>query len=160
MARFTLPSPSSRSFVSRYGVALAGTVICFGLRFSLHKVLGETAPLQLFTAAVLLASWWGGFGPGAFATLLSAAVGESLFVKPYGLFNFADSGDATRFAIFLFTASAICCVAEAMHRSRRREQDRAELLRTVIDLIPDLIYVKDRESRFVLANNAVAQLIV
>src|SRR6185503_6060080 len=42
-------------------------------------------------------------------------------------------------------------------RQRMEETLRAErnLLRTLIDNVPDQIYVKDTQSRFVLANNAV-----
>jgi PAS domain S-box-containing protein len=42
-------------------------------------------------------------------------------------------------------------------RSDEELSHERNLLRTLIDLIPDRIYVKDRESRFVLANNAMAR---
>ncbi len=49
---------------------------------------------------------------------------------------------------------------EAEQRRRaeaERGQDR-QLMRTMIDQVPDLIYVKDPESRFQLANDAIAKL--
>ena len=37
-----------------------------------------------FVAAILLASWYGGFGPGALATGLAALVAMELFLPPAG----------------------------------------------------------------------------
>jgi len=36
--------------------------------------------------------------------------------------------------------------------------DERTLLRNLIDIVPDLIYVKDAQSRFVMANHATAEL--
>jgi len=49
--------------------------------------------------------------------------------------------------------------AEIAERERREEELGVErrLLRTVIDNVPDYIYVKDRQSRFIVNNLAVAQ---
>lgn len=41
-------------------------------------------------------------------------------------------------------------------RDHRRDADDQALLRALIDQVPDLLFVKDPESRFVLANNATA----
>src|SRR5262249_32149645 len=54
-------------------------------------------------------------------------------------------------------------VREAVEQIRRADAEAAlarerALLRTLIDQIPDLIYVKDAASRFLLANEAVARL--
>ena len=42
-------------------------------------------------------------------------------------------------------------------RDHRREADDEALLRALIDQVPDLLFVKDPESRFVLANDATAR---
>jgi PAS domain S-box-containing protein len=47
---------------------------------------------------------------------------------------------------------------ERMRQSEARLGREKELLRTVIDTLPDVVFVKDRESRFVLVNKAFAVL--
>ena len=49
-------------------------------------------------------------------------------------------------------------ITEARHLEQRLERERA-LLQTVINNIPDHIYLKDRDSRFLLANRALAEWI-
>jgi PAS domain S-box-containing protein len=70
--------------------------------------------------------------------------------------------------LILFLAGSVAFVVYLILRKYQREkqqlemvaissvQDERKQLRTLIDNIPDLIFIKDRESRFTLANNKVA----
>ena len=55
----------------RYGVALAGVGLAVVIRTALDPYLGDAIPYPPFFGAVVLAAWFGGFGPG----LLGAAAG-------------------------------------------------------------------------------------
>jgi PAS domain S-box-containing protein len=60
--------------------------------------------------------------------------------------------------VFKLPSGEIVVVYEDITKRRRAEEARREehnLLRTLIDIMPDLIYIKDTKSRFVIANNAV-----
>jgi C4-dicarboxylate-specific signal transduction histidine kinase len=64
----------------------------------------ETAPASLFLCAVMITAWFGGVGPGLFATALSSLAFDYFFLSPiYSLA--AKPGEIPRLAIF--TASAL-----------------------------------------------------
>lgn len=57
----------------------------------------------LFFAAVMVAAWFGGLGPGLFATGLAAFLSIYLFTRPFGSLQF-DVNDALRLNVFLMVA--------------------------------------------------------
>ncbi|HZH13923.1 MAG TPA: ATP-binding protein [Archangium sp.] len=74
--------PHGAPLWARYGLALLLT----GLAFSLQGLLSpwlSSSPYFLFLSAILLASWFGGHGPGVLATALSLLL-ISLFFRPPG----------------------------------------------------------------------------
>jgi signal transduction histidine kinase/ActR/RegA family two-component response regulator len=73
----------SRQQVFPYLLALAGVVLAAAVRYQLGPILGGTIPVVIFTVPVALAALYGGFGPGMFCTLASAAVANYLFISPY-----------------------------------------------------------------------------
>jgi K+-sensing histidine kinase KdpD len=64
----------------QYFVAIAATAVVFTARFLLKSVLGNVAPLLLFTLSVMLSAWYGGLGPGLLATALSLLLGDYFFI--------------------------------------------------------------------------------
>ena len=68
---------SASSTLRRYGVALASVAVCAFAWFALDLLFKSTAPLLVFVPAVLIASAFGGLGPGLLATGLSLATSLS-----------------------------------------------------------------------------------
>src|SRR5262245_11151693 len=98
----TLPSKSLRYFV-----AIAATAVAFIARFLLKSVLGDVAPLLLFTLSVVVSAWYGGLGPGLLATALSALLGDYYFIQPFYSFRVYVYSGAERIEEILFLGIGI-----------------------------------------------------
>jgi len=83
--------------------------------------LAERAQLFLLLAAVVLSAWYGGLGPGLFATALSVAGQATLFDPPY-----AD--DLLRAGLFTAVATSISVLAAARRRAEERMRVQREEL--------------------------------
>src|SRR5437016_3726098 len=118
-------SPASslarRSAWTRYGVS-AGTVVAGWLaREALTPVVGPTAlPFIFFFPAVAMAAWFGGFGAGVMATVVSAIAAAWFFIEPVHSLSVANLSDVATLAVFLVSCSFIVGAMEAMHRARAR----------------------------------------
>ena len=87
--------------VMRYGFAVAAVGAALGLRLLLQPVLNQEAPLLPFVISVILASSFGGLGPGLLATLLSAALANYFFLLPLGEFGVPPLRGLVQLALFL-----------------------------------------------------------
>ena len=63
-------------------MAVAATIVAFGLRFALAPVLGSRLAFVTFIAACLFAAWYGGVGPGIVTSALGGALAVTVFQPP------------------------------------------------------------------------------
>ena len=125
-------------------LTVAGALI---LRSGLAPWLGVEAPYLLFFPAVLLTSWYGGFGPGVVASVLSALA--AMYVPAHG-FDVGGAADWISLSLFLVTSFGIALLyrrlrrVEAAHRRIAAEAiGRAERLAAVFNTAVDGIIVID-----------------
>jgi K+-sensing histidine kinase KdpD len=76
-------SPRSQDGLGRYAIAIAAVLLTLAIKLLLLGV-GSEHPFVLFPAAVALAAWYGGLGPGVLATLLVAIASAFLLLPPVG----------------------------------------------------------------------------
>ena len=135
--------------LARYGFALLAVA---GALASIAKV-GLAASSLLFLA-VFLSAWYGGLGPGLFATGVTTAL--AVFLVSRGPVNLAAV-----ISISLFTAGGILITlaVRSMDRARRRAEENAaeadrhsERLRTTLRSIGDAVIVTDERERIVSLN--------
>jgi PAS domain S-box-containing protein len=151
---------------ARYATALLAVLVAWFARRALSHVIGPTAlPFIFFFPAVAVAGWWGGFGPGLLAIVLSSVLANWSFIRPTGSLTLSTFDVAAALA-FAFSAAFILAAIEAMHRARARlhrevEQRRsaeAEMVRalelsdTTLASIGDGVIVTDAEGRIVSMN--------
>ena len=94
----------------------------------------QEAPVSLFLCAVILSAWFGGVGPGLFATALSALAFYYYFLPPIDSLG-AKSEELPRLAVFILSAlfvGALSVAQRSATESLRRARD--DLKETVQEL--------------------------
>ena len=84
----------------RYGFAVLAVAAATLVRFGIGVVLRVFPPFILFFPAIILVALWAGFGPGVFATLLSAASGACFFGATLRAFESSPLRDIVGCAAF------------------------------------------------------------
>jgi PAS domain S-box-containing protein len=149
MARFPLIQIEQRSLPGeiRYFVALAVIGVTFGLRLALIPYLGRDVPFISFFLAVVISSWFGGFGPGILATVVSGLLGR------YAILNVPGEQEQAWITVLLFAAQGILIsyLLDSMKVSKRR-------IASIVASISDGFAVFDSDWRIVYVNEPGAQL--
>jgi PAS domain S-box-containing protein len=117
-------------------------------RFVLNPWLGANVPFLLFFPTILIAAWYGGFGPGLLATGCSALAAMYFFLPPAG---FAVDNPADFLSLALFVATGLGIAWLNQRRTAEVEQrsaatlatGRAERLDAIINTTVDGIIVID-----------------
>lgn len=176
--------PTRRSAVLvRYGSALVSVALATGVSLLLSPLeLGRDIPFSLFLLAVMVTAWFGGFGPASLALVLGTFLTAYFFVAPFNSLFIGDPKDQIALIVYIGIGIGITLLCgslraaqrraelsagQALDKQRQLEQEIADrkhveetlmrernLLRTVIDNLPDYVYVKDTRHRFIMNNLA------
>ena len=128
---------------------MLSVLVWFGLRELAQPWFGLKVPYLQFYPAVLIAAWYGGFGPGVVATVLSAVLAAYFYLPPIGL-AIADPVDWISLAIFIATGVAIAALNRRIRSAEASRAEtahvataRAERLNAIINTTVDAIIVID-----------------
>ena len=140
------PPRRMRDVLVRYGLALVLVALALALLAALPLKEG-TGIYQLPLAAVVLTAWYGGRGPGLFASLLSATGVLYLFAPPR--YSFELSPD---YALTFFIFVPLCLLLSQFSAGRRGIEQalRAseERFRTLVQFSFDVYWETDAQHRF------------
>jgi signal transduction histidine kinase len=119
-----------RSPILRYGAS----VLAFGAAWLITHILWpflDPASNPLFCAAVMVAAYYGGLGPGLLATVLSTVVIDFFFTPPFNTLDFTV-GNLVRAGVFMLVAIIISSLnatrMRLMDDLSERDQEREGLL--------------------------------
>jgi two-component system cell cycle sensor histidine kinase/response regulator CckA len=157
-----------------YGAAIVAVIVATLLRIALAPVLGNGLPFGIFFAAVLIAVWYGGFGPAVVSIVLSTAVGTYLFVSrdttsPFLVSSHADRATAFGFALISLAAAFLIdlqrkTLKRVEQESARRlraeqaEREQREWFETTLASIGDGVIATDGEGRVTFMNSVATAL--
>ena len=151
------------SRVAPYGVAALLTAAAAGLRLALPSLLGPAVPYVPFFAAILLAGWYGGFGPGALATGSAALLAVEFFLPRSGLA--VGAGDWLSLGLFVGSGLGVSWISHRLRQAEagqravgRLATTRAERLDAVINTTVDGIIVISSDGRIEAFNRGAERL--
>jgi PAS domain S-box-containing protein len=161
---------NGKSVVSRTMRSLPAAILAVGLglavRAAFMEPLGTRATWITFFPAVILAALATGLPGGLLATVFSCvAVAWAWPALGHPPFLVAGS-DWLLMALFFAIGVLVSSITEAMRRARDRDRaargallERERELRGFLDAIPNPVFLKDRESRWLLANRAALSVV-
>ena len=148
--------PAPRPLTYRYGLAIVAVVLAWLARKALTPAIGPTAlPFITFFPAVAWAAWYGGFGPGLLALVLSALVSAWFFVEPLNSIRLDNPVAAIAFPV---AAGIILAAIEAMHRARNDLTTTHNTLVTTLKSIGDGVIVTDTHGNVTFLNSEAQRL--
>ena len=104
-----------------YGAAVVAVGVALAIKY-LFDELGSDHPFVLLPAAVVVAAWYGGRGPGLLAAVLAAVGADVLFLPPAGFGVLRDD----IFPLIALVAEAILIVEITFRLRETRETARRE----------------------------------
>ena len=114
---------SAGSRLAGYGISLALVALVVVLRWFVIPNWSLAHPFLLFYPAIIVAGWYGGFGPGVVATILAAVALSYLWLPPLYSLRIRDADDVTSLLLFVAIGFAISLLNEARVRAERRARD-------------------------------------
>jgi PAS domain S-box-containing protein len=139
-----------------YGAAVAAVVLALLLRLAATPWLGATIQYLTFFPAVLVASWFGGFGPGAAAAAF-ATVASFVWIRPDQGLGFA-SPELNGLLVFAVVSLGIAYLGGVMRKAQVAERRSAHEWRTTLASIGDAVIVTDRRGHVRFVNPVAERL--
>ena len=156
---------------ARYGVAVVSVVLFVTAKLLLAQTPIPQSPFLLLSAAVMIAAWFGGLGPGLLATALATAAGDYFFWSPFGSFTGPDL-NALPLVLFALQGVLISSLAQALRSATTRAESSAleakshqaalqeseRRFRTLVQNSSDVITVVDAEGTISYVSPAVERV--
>ena len=114
-------SASRSSLPARYGVAVVAVALALGLKLLLDPLVVQGTPFLLIFGAIMVSAWFGGLGPGVFATGLAALITDYFFLYPVNTFS-AFSLHGLPLGVFVLEGLLVSSVVAALRVARERAE--------------------------------------
>lgn len=144
-----------------YVLAVAAAVLAALARWALVVAFGEMPLFITYYPAVALVAMLLGARAAVLVTILSALEVNFFFLPAHDFLRLATVNQAVALGLFAAAGLLVSLMAELLQRARQRQagSERESLLRAVSEGIPDPLFLKDKNSRIVIANAATVQVI-
>ena len=154
----------SRQSSGKYAVAVGAVAAVFVIKLAINQLVHIEAPFLFFFAAIVISTWYGGFGPGLVAAFLGAIAAAPFFA--IGVFQ-SNTSSVDLFQLVLFFLEALLIVGlTGSLRETQTQRQTTESAKAATDALLDTFQVYapiglaflDNDLRYVRINYAMAEL--
>ncbi len=142
--------------MSRYGLAIVASLIAMLISHFFHGLFMAT-PSTLYFAVIIMSAWYGGFGPGALATIIGAASILYFFLGPTYSFSITSLRSAFQLAIFSAIGFLTSFLSGARMRAEEGLRQSRDQLAAILQGVTDGITVQEASGKVIYANDAAAR---
>jgi signal transduction histidine kinase len=118
----------------RYGVAVLSTGLATGVTILLHQYLSHGV-MVLLMAAVMISVWYGGFGPGLLASVLSVLASQYFFFPPIYSLAVESGDDIAQIVVFSIVTVLITTLTHAQKKALRALTESKERLQEYAEAV-------------------------
>ena len=156
-------APDSASWM-RHALGVGAVAAALAFRYGIREIIGVKVPFLQFYPAIIVAAWYGGFGPALVATALSALASMYFLLPPAG-FSVSDSADQLSLAVFAGTGVFIAWLKHRLDLAEQTQRQtaatataRAERLDAILNTTVDGIIVIDASGTIEAFNRGAQEL--
>jgi PAS domain S-box-containing protein len=135
------------------------------LRLLLAPQLGNELPFLLLWPAVMFCAWFGGFGPGVLATVVSVLAAHEFLLDPEHSFARTDPNGFLGMGLFVLLGVSISLLSQRLRQAQQRVEEHAreifnqrEWLRVTLGSIGDGVIATDTAGRIAFLNSVAQAL--
>lgn len=111
----------------RYGVACSVVLAAFLLRMTFFGHLDTRLPFGFFLVGVMVVAWYGGLGPGLFATAAGLLLGGYFFLPRTGATVAMGDAERTAILVYVINATLVSFLMDNLHaRIKKLKSGKAQ----------------------------------
>ena len=149
---------------ANYAIGLGAVAAALAFRYGIRDLVGLKVPYLQFYPAIIVAAWYGGFGPGLVATAVSTVAAMYFLLPPAGLLV-GDRADQVSLAVFAGTGLFIAWLRHRLDLAEQAQRQtaatataRAERLDAILNTTVDGIIVIDARGTIEAFNRGAQEL--
>jgi diguanylate cyclase (GGDEF)-like protein/PAS domain S-box-containing protein len=148
-----------RSAWVTYSFATIITLLMIFVRLKMGLALEHRPLMILYVLPIVLSALLGGFGPGLLSTALSA-IGTNYFILfPLHSFKISDTYDLLQWSALILCGLIVSIFSEMLMRMRFKADNNLRLLNAAVSGTTDAVFVKDKNGRYLVINQAAANFV-
>ena len=152
------PVPRRRSAPYRYGAATLLAALAVALLLWLRPAVGEAPFFVPLTAAVVVAAWFGGLGPGLVVVAIGAVASARMVAGPTGNLVVSNEADLLRIAVFTGAGILLTLIIDGRNRAVRLYAEQREWWRVSLASVGDGVIVTNPAGHITFMNELSEQL--